>query len=307
MQRVIERILNLLAFLLTERRPVAADEIRFNVLGYEDKTDEAFKRIFERDKDVLRSLGVPLRLDYTDAWEVDRGYVLSPEQYALADPGLDDDERAALALAARMARLGGEEVPTAALRKLGGMSGDDGPSVFAADLGAMQAELGAVFLAVTEHRLLTFDYRGSTRKVRPLSLLHRRGHWYVEADTVEGERRVYRVDRMEGTVAGEKPGAFERPRGFRPGQSLPDAPWEAGTDEHRAEIRFDAEIAWWARRQLPADAEVREEADGSIVVTLTVAAPQALFGWLIGFDDAAEILGPDDLVAAFVDHVRGAA
>lgn len=70
MQRVVERILNLLAFLLTVNRAVTADEIRHTVAGYDQETDVAFRRTFERDKDLLRSLGVPLRLVFTDRWEV---------------------------------------------------------------------------------------------------------------------------------------------------------------------------------------------------------------------------------------------
>ncbi len=62
MQRVIERLLNLLAFLLDAGRPVTADEIRHTVAGYGQEGDEAFRRTFERDKDLLRHLGVPLRL-----------------------------------------------------------------------------------------------------------------------------------------------------------------------------------------------------------------------------------------------------
>ena len=118
MQRAVERILNLLAFLLTVNRAVTADEIRHTVAGYDQETDVAFRRTFERDKDLLRSLGVPLRLVFTDRWEVEQGYVVHPDEYALTDPGLTDEERAALWLASRMANLGGES--TSAIFKLGG-------------------------------------------------------------------------------------------------------------------------------------------------------------------------------------------
>ena len=88
MNRVIERVLNLLAFLLTVGRPVTADEIRHTVAGYDQDTDEAFRRTFERDKDLLRQLGIPLRLAPTDAWEVEHGYVVPRDEYRLIDPGL---------------------------------------------------------------------------------------------------------------------------------------------------------------------------------------------------------------------------
>lgn len=305
MQRVIERILNLLAYLLTVGRPVTADEIRNTVAGYDQDTDAAFHRTFERDKDLLRRLGVPLKLDFTDRWEVEEGYVVSPQEYAMPDPGLTEEERVALTIALRMVRLGGETPGEAGLFKLGGLGsgGADGP--FAAHLDATP-ELPIVFTAVVERRLLTFDYRGKARSVQPLGLVHRNGHWYLIADVTKGERRAFRVDRMTGVDAGEQPAAFDRPKGFRAGDAVADAPWEAGADDLRVSVAFDPSVAWFARRQLTASAEITETDDGGIRVALPVRSRSALFSWLIGFDDHAEILEPSEVVDAFVAHVNGA-
>ncbi len=87
MKRVIERLLNLLAFLLTAGRPVSAEEIRLTVAGYDQENDEAFRRMFERDKDLLRNMGIPLELRPTDVWEVEFGYVVPRDEYELPDPG----------------------------------------------------------------------------------------------------------------------------------------------------------------------------------------------------------------------------
>ena len=107
MQKVIERILNLLAFLLTAARPVTADEIRMTVAGYDQDSDDAWRRMFERDKDLLRRLGIPLETLPTDAWGVEHGYAVPRGRYALPDPDLSDEERTALWLAAKVVRLGG--------------------------------------------------------------------------------------------------------------------------------------------------------------------------------------------------------
>ena len=107
MRRVIERLLNLLAFLLTTRRPVTADEIRNQVAGYGGSSDEAFHRMFERDKDLLRRIGIPIELTDGNGWGLEQGYLIDPDAYRLPDPGLTDEERAALALATRVVRLGG--------------------------------------------------------------------------------------------------------------------------------------------------------------------------------------------------------
>ena len=304
MHRVIERILNLLAFLLTVGRPVTAEEIRNTVAGYDQETDEAFRRTFERDKDLLRQLGVPLHLEHTDAWEVEQGYVVSPDQYSLPDPGLTDEERAALWLATRMVRLGGQAPGPGALFKLGGVPIAATGDPLAADLGAEAETLAEVFRAVTERRILRFDYRGQQRVLRPWGLVHRMGHWYVVGEAAK-ERRTFRVDRMSAISAGE-PGAFERPSGFRASDDFPDAPWEAGEADMTATVQFDAGIAWWARRQLSASATVEESPDGSIVATFPVASPDAFVGWMIGFEDSAEIMGPPELRHRFVTHLQGA-
>ena len=145
MQRVIERILNLLAFLLTVERPVTADEIRQTVAGYDQPTDEAFRRTFERDKDLLRSLGVPLHTTPTDVWEVELGYVVRSDEYVLDDPGFTEDERRALLVAAETVRFGGETTSLAAIFKLGGSVGALTPAPVAADLGYDLQTLGAAF------------------------------------------------------------------------------------------------------------------------------------------------------------------
>jgi len=305
MQRVIERMLNLLAFLLTVGRPVTADEIRNTVAGYDQDTDQAFRRTFERDKDLLKSLGVPLRLEHTDAWEVEQGYVISPDEYALADPGLTDEERAALWLASRMVHLGGQAPGEGAFLKLGGapMAGLGDP--LAADLEADPAIIADAFTAVVDRRRLTFDYRGVKRRLDPYGLVHRMGHWYV-VGSVGGERRTFRLDRMASIGVGSKAGAFERPRDFDVRTDFPDSPWEAGEANIEATVRFDPGVAWWARRQMAAGSRVTEAPDGSLTAVLRVGSPDALIGWLIGFEDGAEILAPVDLRARFVDHVRGA-
>ena len=78
------------------------------VSGYDQSSDAAWRRMFERDKDLLRQLGIPLRVEATDAFEVEHGYVVPRDDYSLADPGLTDEERAALWLAAKVVRIGGQ-------------------------------------------------------------------------------------------------------------------------------------------------------------------------------------------------------
>lgn len=305
MNRVIERVLNLLAFLLTAGRPVTADEIRNTVAGYDQEANEAFRRTFERDKDLLRRLGVPLSMEHTDAFEVEQGYVVSPEDYALPDPGLTEEERAALWLAASMIRLGSRAEGPSAMFKLGGI--DPGaPASLTADLGVESEALSEVFEAISARRRLRFAYRGAKRTLDPYGLAHRNGHWYAVGHTRDGLRN-FRVDRMDGVAATGDPGSFEIPSDFDVAAEVPEAPWAAGEEDVMIEVRFDPSVAWWARRQLSSDAHLTDDGDGGLTARFQVARVPAFIGWMIAFDDHAEILSPDTIRREFVEHIQRSA
>jgi proteasome accessory factor B len=302
MRRVIERLLNLLAFLLTAERPVTAEEIRATVAGYANESDEAFHRTFERDKALLRRMGIPLELEFTDAWEVETGYVLHPDAYQLPDPNLTDEERAALWLAAQIVRLGGRPAGPDALFKLGGVTMAGGGEPLAANLGMAAEDLEIAFRAATERRELGFRYHDRERQVHPLGILHQRGHWYLVA--IEGEvQRSFRIDKASNLTMGGSADSFERPPGFSLRDAVPVEPWAIGDADMTAKVTFDAEAAWWARRQL--GTQVVEAPDGSLEATIPVANPDAFIGWILSFEDKAEILEPPELREALVERVRG--
>jgi proteasome accessory factor B len=304
MKKVIERILNLLAFLLTTDHPVSADEIRNTVAGYDDKGDEAFRRTFERDKDLLRQIGIPLELRATDLFEVEFGYVIPDEDYALVDPGLTEEERAALALASQAVRFGGQPSGPDAVLKLGGALAGDAVVPIGADLGAEVDRVAEVFDAVSHRRPVTFDYRGRNRTVDAYGLVHRRGHWYLVGPEAGDIVKVYRLDRAGELSLGEA-GSFERPPGFRAREAVATLPWDQGEEGVVATIRFDPEVAWIAERELGNLATVSRLDDAAIEVTLEVGATAPLFSWLIGFEDRAVIVEPDDLIDQYVSLVRG--
>ena len=306
MHRVLERIINLLAFLLTAGRPVTAEEIRYQVAGYDQEGDDAFRRTFERDKDLIRRLGIPLTMHPTDQWEVEQGYVVVPDEYGLEDPGLTDDERSALWAAAQIVRMGGTGTGAEAIFKLGGAPAQASNEPLAADLGADAGTLAVLFESVTTRRTIRFSHRDSTRRLRPFGLVHRRGHWYVAGEDAEsGAQRSFRVDRLADVTAFGPENAFERPEGFRASEAFASRPWEAGPDDIRAVVHFDAPVAWWARRQLSEDSDSDDHSDGSLTATIPVAHVDAFIGWLIGFEDQAEIVAPADLRRRFVAHVAG--
>jgi len=304
MHKVIERILNLLAFLLTVGRPVTADEIRHTVAGYDQPTDEAFRRTFERDKDLLRSLGVPLRTTPTDIWEVELGYIIPSDEYTLEDPGFTDQERSALLLAAETVRFEGRQTELAAIFKLGGAADALPAGPVSADLGHDLESLGALFAAVSDRHWVRFDYRSKPRTVGPYGLVHRFGHWYLVGPEAANRDlvKVFRVDRMATIAIEDESGAFERPSDFDPSSVLADV--QEPTAANVATVRLDNDIAavamarWRSANAVSAD-------ENTTVVEVPYDEDGALINWILAFDDRAEIVTPASLRYRFLAHVGG--
>lgn len=297
----LERLVNLVAALIDTPRPLTRSEIRTRIEGYSDD-DDAFRRNFERDKEVLREMGFPLTTVAPDpAHPEDVGYRIPRELYELPDPGLDEPELAALRLAASAVQLegqGGAETVVRGLRKLGGaVPGDDGSRIAA--LPGAEAAAGA-FGALAERRRLQFAYHGEDRLVDPWRLSFHRGHWYLSGfDNGRGGERQFRLDRVEGDLVATGPaGAFERPE---LSQTAPPPPWRLGEDEVvTAHLLVDAEQAHWAHQALGDDAAKRERPDGGVEFEVAVTNQDAFRSFVLGFLDHAEILGPEKLRADMV-------
>ena len=168
-----ERLLNLVLCLLYTRRPLPKSRIRAVVPQYGDATsDEAFDRMFERDKDELRELGIPLVTeDIGGAWDDEVGYRIDQREYALPDISFEPDELAVLGLASRTWAHASLAGPAAqALRKLKAAGIErDGDSLVGIEprLGTSEPAFGPVKDAVVGQRTIAFGYRtGGEGRVR---------------------------------------------------------------------------------------------------------------------------------------------
>jgi proteasome accessory factor B len=298
----LERLVNLVAALIDAEHPLSREEIRHRIGGYASDTI-AFRRAFERDKEILRQMGMPLVTEPLDPDRPDDqvGYRIPRERYELADPGLDDDELAALRLATSAVIVEGawgEEASTSALRKLAGT--DTRPSSGAATVpappGALAVPAGdrvaTAFAAVAECRRLRFGYRGQARTVDPWRLTFRKGQWYLQGlDHSRGEERLFRLDRVEGRVEPDgPPGAFERPP---LAASEPPAPWRLGDGEEvPVEVLVDAPQAPFAVEEVGEGAVAERRPDGAVRLVLPVTNVAGLRSFVLGFLDHAEVLGP---------------
>ena len=308
--RKAERLLNLVAMLLETTRPVTAQQIRETIPGYDQDSWDTFKRMFERDKDELREMGIPVELVPTDPWEVEEGYRIPKDRYYLPELTLAEDEMAALVLAAGLVRMEDPDAARTALLKLSGESGAPVPDAagarlpwLSADLGLAAPGLAKVFASVADRKQVTFRYRGRrsdrTRTVDPYGLVHRKGAWYlIGHDHASGQQRSFRLDRVVGDVHQVDPGhpgpEFEVPAGFRPQAALEMPPFLQGDAVATARVRFTPSTAWWVGREAPwLDLTLRE--DGSADATLRVSDAESFLDWVLWYGDGAELLAPPEL------------
>ena len=289
----LERLINLVAALLQTERPLSAEDLRERVPGYADDK-AAFRRAFERDKETLRDLGVPIVVEPVPGTNppVD-GYRVPKEDYYLPDPVRAEDELAALNLAATAVRLDvGSGVE--ALWKLGGEVAEAGPTMSMVAALPGTAHLVPLFGAISARRTVSFDYRGRRRTLDPHRLSFRNGHWYLSAhDRGAGEDRSWRLDRIESAVEAGEPGTAAPAATPATG---PASPWELGGEEPvTARLLVDAGQAGWAEGHVGPEAVAERRADGAVVLEVRVTNRDAFRSFVLGFLDHAELLGPPEL------------
>ena len=306
----LERLINLVAALLDAGRPLSRGDIQERVPGYRG-APETVRRAFERDKDTLRAMGIPLVVEPLDRAhpELGDGYRIPRERYELPDAGLTPEELAALQLAASTVRLeGGEGAPSSlgeagvAIWKLGGATGAAAAGGPVAALPGSE-HLLALFSAVGERRTVRFDYRGEERVVDPFRLAFVNGRWYLDGhDHARGGERRFRLDRLGSSLRPGAQGSFDRPAAVDAGTPQP---WRMGDeDEVEALLLVDADQAEWAVAKVGQEAVRDRRPDGAVVVALPVTNREAFRSFVLGFLDHAEVLGPPEVRSATVDWLR---
>ena len=306
----LERLTNLVALLLETRVPLTLHDIRFKLEGQYPEAEQARRASFERDKAVIRSVGIPLDQTVLGGDQAGQtGYWIDRRQYELQDLGLADDERRALQVAVAAVRLGAGWADDA-IMKLGG-SVESGPNLWAATLDSSD-NLPTLYEACSEGRAATFTYRQKVRAVEPWGLLSRNGFWYVIGrDRNSDTRRTYRVDRIEGSVETGAAGEFTVPADFDPARAFEESVQNIGDDDGPAEatVLIDADRARAVLLEFDTSSVVEARADGSIVVKVPCRNRLLFRAWVLGFVDHAEVLGPpevrDEIISwlrAMVDH-----
>ena len=321
------RQLSLISYLMAERRPVTALEIRRDVEGYSGMNEDAFARRFYADRSELESLRIQLTVERpTDGAAEQENYSLRPENFHLPAIAFSDKELAALQTA--LSLLDGEfayaEPLRLALQQItwGRPSPLRAPEQQSVALGItasaggheFSARLAKVETAIFRNKTITFDYYTmerdvlGARRVDPYHLLFQGGQFYLLGYAHERKAvRVFRLSRIRGKVsyATKAEHDFRRPADFDPRSYANRADWQLGEERGVAEVLISERIAWQIERHFGRYGEIREPesemigggeaSEGDRVFQTSYSNPRNLISWVLGLGAHARLLGPEEL------------
>jgi predicted DNA-binding transcriptional regulator YafY len=319
------RQLSLISYLMAERRPVTALEIRRDVEGYSTMNEDAFARRFYADRAELEALGIQLTVERPiDGAAEQENYSLRPENFHLPPIEFTDAELAALQTALHL--LDGEfayaEPLRLALQQItwGRPSPLRAPEQRSVALGItasaggheLSARLAKVETAIFRAKTITFDYytierdKLGPRRVDPYHLLFQGGQFYLLGYAHERKAvRVFRLSRIRGKVsyATKAEHDFRRPEDFDPRAYSRRADWQLGEQQGVAEILISERIAWQIERHFgrygelsEPDLETHPEAsEGDMVLSTGYSSPRGIVSWVLGLGAHARLFGPPQL------------
>jgi predicted DNA-binding transcriptional regulator YafY len=319
------RQLSLISYLMAERRPVTAQEIRRDVEGYSVMNEDAFARRFYADRSELESLGIVLNVEKPVDGQVEQeNYSLPPENFHLPPIEFTDKELAALRTALQL--LDGEfayaEPLRLALQQIswGRPSPLRAPEQHTVALGItgsaggheVSQRLAKIETAIFRRKTIVFEYytmgrdEVGTRKVDPYQLLYQGGQFYLVGRSHERDAiRVFRLSRIRGKVgyATKAEHDFQRPADFDPRAYADRIDWQFGERKDVAEIWIAERIAWQIERHFGRYGEMRD-ADGGRVFVTEYSDPRQLIAWALGLGEYARILAPSELLAETGDRLE---
>ncbi|MFT4044192.1 MAG: WYL domain-containing protein [Gordonia sp. (in: high G+C Gram-positive bacteria)] len=321
----VERLLNLVICLLATRQFVSADYIRRNVAGYHDaeQSDDAFNRMFERDKTELRDLGIPLITGPTERGGID-GYRINRDSYELPDINLDGAEAAAIAMAAaiwdtpEVSAI--SQTAVLKLRAAGfDVRADDEIGVSASAQRALGSEqvLAVLVPAIDDGRAVTFRYRAATtsepatRTLEPWGVVTHRSRWYVVGhDRDRGAVRTFRLSRIAEISSVGGPGEVHMPAGTDL-QAIVSATVDSATtsDGRPARIWVAEGRAAGLRRLASSSTPAEFNGESGDELTVEIRSLSTLARMVLGSGADAVVLAPDelrDVVVAGLDRLIGA-
>jgi proteasome accessory factor C len=326
------RQLSLISFLMAERRPITALEIKQEVEGYSGMNDDAFARRFYADRAELESLGIELKVEKpAEGYYEAENYTLPPENFYLPAIEFTDSELGALRMALTL--LDGEfayaEPLRLALQQLswGKPSPLNAPeqrtvalAVTAAAGGReLSQRLSKIETAIFRRKTIVFDYytlgrdAQESRKVDPYHLLFRGGQFYLVGYSHERDDvRVFRLTRIRGKVgySSKAEHDFAPPENFDPRVYATRTDWQLGESTGTARIWISDRIDWLVQRHFGHAGTVTAAGDADdapadgVVFETDYANGRQLIAWVLGLGERARVLSPPELVDEAAERVR---
>jgi proteasome accessory factor BC len=319
------RQLSLISFLMANRRPVSALEIKREVEGYSSMNEDAFARRFYADRAELESLGISLQVEKpAEGFFEAELYALPPENYYLPAIEFTDSELAALRTA--LGLLDGEFAYAEPLRLALQQVSWGRPSPLADEEDApidvklstagagreLSQRLAKIETAISRRKTIEFSYYSlqrddvSDRKVNPYHLVFREGQFYLIGHSHErDEVRVFRLSRIRGKVsyATKAEHDFPAPEDFDRRDYARRADWQMGEMQGTARIFLRERIAWLVERDFGRHGTLRkpERGDGvkgrGMVFETEYASERQLISWVLSWRENARLLDPPELAA----------
>ena len=312
------RQLSLISYLMAERRPVTANEIRSDVEGYSVMNEDAFARRFYADRSELEALGISLSVEKpVDGLVEQETYTLPPENFHLPPIEFTDEELAALHTALQL--LDGEFAYAEPLRlalqqiswgRPSPLSASEQSTVALGITGSaggheVSQRLAKIETAIFRRKTIVFDYytmerdEVGARRVDPYQLLFQGGQFYLVGRAHERDAiRVFRLSRIRGKVgyATKAEHDFQRPADFDPRAYANRIHWQFGEPIGTAAIWISRRIAWSIERHFGHYGEVEPaNEDGDQIFTTSYANARQLISWVLGLGEHARLVGPDGL------------
>ncbi len=301
-----ERLIDLIAFLLDSRVPVTVQEIRDEVAGYDkEQSEEAFSRMFERDKDELREIGVPLLVEENEQGEA--AYSVDRTAYELPPIDLSYEEALALRIAATVLASDPAYPFAAEIRSALSKLATDTP--LPPEAGpALVVRLSGGFDATEKSNLETLRRAIEARKrVEPYGLFNNEGRWYLAGlCSSAADVRTFRLSRIRGDVS------VNRLRPRTPDYAVPEdfsldslvkQPYEMGDESIDVEIEFERELGPWALAHL-AGLPLEERSGGRVKAKLEVRDEEAFVRWALSFGTNLTVLGPEWIRARMLERLH---
>lgn len=300
-----ERMLNLLFVLLNSRTPLTREQIRERVPGY-GESNEAFERMFERDKAALRDLAIPVETKPVDLFHDDvLGYRIDRSDWLMPEISMTAQERTYLSLAAsawqsaQLSAAAKQAVASVDAREL-----DPDISV-PVSLAKGRKHISEILAAIANGKTVTFDYVGVShsevvrRTIDPWRALLHSGHWYlVGFDQEKGEVRTFRTDRIVGEVVETKHDILEpMPADFD--LSSITSTWESSDKAATVATVMVRPGRAASLRVLASACEVGEEWDE---LTIPYHHESQIVGLIASACDVARVKAPKELHAS-VDRI----